>query len=153
MATVQQQDWKAGQLAFMDWLATPRNYRDASLPTQEAVAEKIGVTPKTLTVWKRIPGFVDAVYMRAKYYMGSHVSGVLGALAAEAESGDVPAIKLYLQVCGLWQPGMDRDVALIVFGADQMQRGYEAVKEYERWRLAEIGNGSREDANGSGQGA
>ena len=141
MATIEQKEWKAEQLAFMDWLATPKKDRD-QWPQQRDFAEHIGVTPKTLSVWKKIPGFVDAVYARAKYYQGARVGSVLDALAKEAEGGDVPAIKLYLQVMGLWQPGMDRDVALIVFGADQMQKAFEATKEYKRQRQAELTDGT-----------
>ena len=90
--------WTSNQRKFIEWLATPRYGRIP--PTQELLAKELGVHAITLSKWTAKEGFRDAVTARSRELLNSRLPQIYGALAAKAESGDVPAIKLAMEMTG-----------------------------------------------------
>ena len=94
--------WSTNQRKFIEWLATPKYERIP--PTQVMFADTIGINAITLTRWKRLSGFREAVNARAREFVGEGLPEVYGALMRKAESGDVNAIKLVLELTGEYVP-------------------------------------------------
>ena len=94
--------WTSNQRKFIEWLATPRYGRIP--PTQELLAKELGVHAITLSKWTAKDGFRDAVTARSRELLGSRLPTIYGALAAKAETGDVPAIKLVMEMTGEYVP-------------------------------------------------
>ena len=95
--------WSANQLKFQEWLATPRF--DRIPPTQELLAGELGVHEVTLSRWRRLPGFTEAVNALAREALGARLPDVYGALVRRAETGDVPAIRTILELVGELKQG------------------------------------------------
>ena len=94
--------WTADQCAYMRWLATPRSAR---MPrTQQALAASLGVHRVTLSVWRRLPGFLQGAYRLALDEVEGDVPEILHALAREAKRGSLAHAKLLFEVCGFWPP-------------------------------------------------
>jgi len=101
--------WTANQRKFIEWLAQPKYTRTP--PTQELLAKDIGVHRVTLSKWAKKDGLQDAVTERARALLESNLPDVYGALTVKAISGDVPAIKLILELCGRYVPGQKVELA------------------------------------------
>lgn len=89
-------NWK--QQRFQEWLALPHDQRPENFKTQQQVAAALAVHPHTLTMWKRKPGFWDAVYQDARAIVGGELPQIISAMVKEAKQGSVSAAKLCLQV-------------------------------------------------------
>ena len=165
MMTKRKLGWSANQLKFQEWLATPRLER--SPPTQIDVAEVIGVTNVTLSRWKALPGFEEAVVQKARDAMQSRLPDVYGALTREAEKGSYQHIKLIMEMTKQYFPAMG------MTGADggpidmriQVVRGYDddedtfapptpraitSSEEPEAVQYAELGETGRENGSRNG---
>jgi len=86
------------QKIFIEWLATPKYGRIP--PTQEMLANQIGVRPETLCRWKKLPGLMDAAVARARSMVHDNLPEIYGALNREAAKGSFQHIKLALEVTG-----------------------------------------------------
>ena len=86
------------QRLFIEWLATPKYGRIP--PTQEMLADQLGVRPETLCRWKRVPGLMDAAVARARSMVHDNLPEIYGALNREASKGSFQHIKLALEVSG-----------------------------------------------------
>jgi hypothetical protein len=97
--------WTANQLKFQEWLATPKYERTP--PNQNMVADVIGVTNVTLSRWKALDGFEDAVIDMARAAMRGRLPDIYGALVREADKGSFQHIKLIMEMTGQYLPAMD----------------------------------------------
>lgn len=132
--------WNAKQALYIEWCGIPHGVKlvTEGMPvTQTDCVKWLGVSANTLSKWKKLPGFDEAVFRVAKSHLGARVGSILGALGDKAETGDVPAIKTSLEVLGLYTPGADVTVAVRAFGADRMAEAAADARDYERKRLAE----------------
>tara|TARA_R100001463_G_scaffold53211_2_gene104182 strand:+ start:221 stop:877 length:657 start_codon:yes stop_codon:yes gene_type:complete len=68
--------------------------------TLEQVANKIGVSKKTIENWRSDPNFLDACYDRYMIEFGSQLPSVLNAMVREAQAGNVQAGRLVLEHSG-----------------------------------------------------
>lgn len=92
-------EWSTNQIKFQQWLALPKYERFP--PTQDLLAAEMGLNPVTLTRWKQLDGFQQAVNAVAQQHLGGAVPEVMGALRREAEKGSFPHIKLFFEMLGL----------------------------------------------------
>lgn len=78
--------------AFIDYLATPADLRQ----TQKELAETIGVTPKTLSLWKKRPEIIEAAYKRkVELVKANDTPEIIDALVKKAKEGSYNHIKLF----------------------------------------------------------
>ena len=68
--------------------------------TIEKVASKVGVTERTVHLWKQDPNFVEAIYDRYMLEFGSEIPAVLNAMVREAKEGNVQAGRVVLEHSG-----------------------------------------------------
>ena len=64
------------------------------------VANKIGVTKKSVMMWREDPNFIDAIYDRYMVEFGIQLPAVLNAMTREAQAGNVQAARLVLEHSG-----------------------------------------------------
>ncbi len=83
---------------FMQFCSTPRSMR--KIKTQKDFAQKFGLSEDTLTNWKKMPGFFEAIQWRVIDREQDHLTEIIETLRMKAESGNVAAIKFYLQHIG-----------------------------------------------------
>jgi len=145
--------WTPQQYWYMHWLATPRGDRPEGVPTLEEVCRRLGVLRADLMVWHELPGFREAVFGIVRGNLGWRISDILGALADKAVSGDVPAIKLALQICGLYQEGLVVTHQVRTYGADEILEAADFIDEWRRARFARPAtDGGRPKLIGAGEG-
>ena len=92
--------WSTKQIIFMQSLANPEDHRN-----QNELAVDLGVTPETLSRWKRLPDFSSTVYDQALQNVSGRLAKVLNTLASMAETGSVQASRLLFEVTGKIRPG------------------------------------------------
>ena len=68
--------------------------------TIQKVADKVGVTERTINLWKQDPNFVEAIYDRYMLEFGIEIPAVLNAMVREAKEGNVQAGRLILEHSG-----------------------------------------------------
>ena len=68
--------------------------------TIQEVANKIGVSKKTVMMWREDPNFIDAIYDRYMVEFGFQLPSVLNAMVREAQAGNVQAGRLILEHSG-----------------------------------------------------
>ena len=68
--------------------------------TIQKVADKVGVTERTINLWKQDPNFVEAIYDRYMLEFGIEIPSVLNAMVREAKAGNVQAGRLVLEHSG-----------------------------------------------------
>ena len=68
--------------------------------TIEKVAKQVGVTERTVHMWKQDPNFVEAIYDRYMLEFGLEIPSVLNAMVREAKEGNVQAGRLVLEHSG-----------------------------------------------------
>lgn len=90
--------WTLNQRRVQEWCATPRSARIP--PTQELLAEQIGVGDRTITRWRQEVGWQEAVNAIARKQVGVKLPEVYGALLREAEKGSYQHIQLVLELSG-----------------------------------------------------
>src|ERR1700688_1333839 len=83
---------------FAKFCATPRSLR--TLKTQEQFAKKFGVSPDTLSDWKKLPEFAEAVRREIRSREKGDLSEIIDALHSEALTGKPGAVRLWLQYVG-----------------------------------------------------
>lgn len=100
-------NWTADQLHFQAWLALPKKLRRPK--TQRAFAKQIGKDEGTLSDWKHLPGWHDAVRDLALELLKESIPDVLGEVVAAAKSADgsVQDRKLFLEIVEIYRPGLD----------------------------------------------
>lgn len=90
--------WSTNQIRLQEWLATPRYDR---IPIkQEKLADELGVSDKTLTRWKKLPGFMDEVRAIARMYLKDDLAEIYGAISREAQKGNYQMARLALELVG-----------------------------------------------------
>ncbi len=94
--------WTPDQLKFQAWLALPTDAREPK--TQKQLAALLELHPVTLTDWKRLPGFADAVYALAMEYVKHDLVPVLHAQVKQAKNGSLPHAQWLFEVAGKWTP-------------------------------------------------
>lgn len=93
-------------MRVQEWFALPKYERIP--PTQEMLAEQVGINSKTITRWKELPGWTDTVTVLARARLGKHLPEIYGALVREAEKGSIQHIRTALELTGeLTQPGSE----------------------------------------------
>ncbi len=94
--------FSARQLKFIEWLATTKY--DRHPPTQELLAEELGLNRRTLYRWKKDRELQKAVLQRARELLGDDLPEIYGALRREATQGSFQHIKLALEMTGEYVP-------------------------------------------------
>lgn len=107
-------NWTPDQQTYMEWLATPKKLRTPK--TIEQLASKLGYNRTTLWDWTKLSGWNKAVSMIARDYLHSDAAEIFQALGDKAKRGDVPAIKLALEVLGEYVPKQDTTIEVFVKG-------------------------------------
>lgn len=93
--------WSPEQLRFMAWLATPESERRPRF--QRDLAGILGVHETTLSEWKRIPGFGQAVLsMAVELVKATDVARIVNAQVEKALAGDLGAARFVLDFVGGW---------------------------------------------------
>ena len=69
--------------------------------TVAEVADKIGVTKKSVLMWREDPNFIDAIYDRYMIEFGFQLPAVLNSMIREAQAGNVQAARLVLEHSGM----------------------------------------------------
>ena len=60
----------------------------------------MGVADKTLTRWKKLPGFMDEVRAIARGYLKDDLAEIYGAISREAQKGNYQMARLALELVG-----------------------------------------------------
>ena len=101
--------WNANQLAFQAWLALPKTAREPK--SQQAFAKTIDVTESTLSHWKHLPGWGDAVADLAIDLVKNELAPILYAQAAAAKKGSLPHAQWIFELAGRWSPARRVEVS------------------------------------------
>lgn len=94
--------WTPDQLKFQAWLALPSAAREPK--SQRQLARQLEHDPATLSDWKRLPGFADAVYDLAMEVIKGDLVPVLHAQVKQALDGSLPHAQWVFEVAGKWTP-------------------------------------------------
>lgn len=86
------------QVAFVNWLATPKKQRDPK--TQALLAEQVGVNACTLSRWAKQPDIMSAVMDAVRGLSHKALPEIYGILISEALTGSFQHIKLALELTG-----------------------------------------------------
>jgi len=90
--------WTSNQIKFQVWLAQPKEER---IPfNQEHFAKKIGVVDSTLSRWKRLEGWDEAVIEIARKHLLRDLPQIYAALSREARKGSIQHIRTALELAG-----------------------------------------------------
>lgn len=113
--------WSRKQFRLQEWLATPRVSR--SPPTQELLADELGVGCGTVSRWKNKPGMIEAVNKIARAGLEKGLPDVYGALLREAAKGSIHHIRTVLELVGDLGPEVadSRTQIAIVFNDKDIQ--------------------------------
>lgn len=98
MSEIEGAVWTTNQVRLQEWLATPRY--DRIPPKQEMLAKDLDVSDKTLTRWKKLPGFMDEVRAIARRYLKDDMAEIYGAISREAQKGNYQMARLALELVG-----------------------------------------------------
>jgi hypothetical protein len=101
-AVIDRKPWTPDQLAFQAWLAVPPMARTPR--SQRALAAQFEIREATLSDWKRLPGFGDAVTELALEWVKAELAPILFAQVAHARSGSLEHAKWLFEVAGVWSP-------------------------------------------------
>ena len=94
--------WSPDQLKFQAWLAVPSAAREPR--SQKELAAQLEVREMTLSDWKKLPGWGDAVYALALERVLGDLVPVLHAQVAAAKKGSLPHAQWLFELCGKWSP-------------------------------------------------
>jgi hypothetical protein len=106
-AAIERKPWTANQVLFQAWLALPVMAREP--PLQSQLARKLGVRESTLSVWKGLPGWSDAVYELARAAMTADLTPILHAQVRKAREGSLPHAQWLFELAGKWAPSKRLD--------------------------------------------
>lgn len=101
--------WTPDQLKFQAWLALPSAVREPK--SQKQLAHLLEHDPATLSDWKRLPGWHDAVYALAIVHVIGELVPVLHAQVKEAKKGSLPHAQWLFEVAGKWTPKQRTEVS------------------------------------------
>jgi hypothetical protein len=87
--------WTDNQEIYLDWLASPKSLREPKSQTE--LADKIGVSRKTLYNWQEIDGFKEERLRRLFNYFIPDTPDIVVALRDKCLTGDTPAINTWLE--------------------------------------------------------
>jgi hypothetical protein len=127
--------WSADQYKFQLWLALPSSIRKPK--TQRAIAEELGVHESTLSDWKKLPGWRDAVNTLALDLVRDDVPDVLASTRREAKKGSFQHQKMILEMVGLYTERREVSGVVVSVNADNMAAAVAAVNQWERERFGE----------------
>jgi len=100
-------NWSANQKKFMLWLALPSDQR---LPlTQGMLARELSLDDGTLSEWKRLSGFWDAVNALVEEHLADDFAPIIESLKREARKGSIQHIRIYLEMIGKYTPRLAID--------------------------------------------
>lgn len=88
-------------MKFQAWLALPSSARDPK--SQKALARLLEVHETTLSDWKRLPGWHDAVYALAYAEVKAELGPILHAHARLGHT-NLDSAKWVFEVTGAWTP-------------------------------------------------
>jgi hypothetical protein len=94
--------WSPDQIVLQAWLALPKAAREPR--SQRALAAELEVDESTLSDWKKLPGFNDAVYALVIDHVVGELVPVLHAQVREAKKGSLPHAQWLAEICGKWTP-------------------------------------------------
>ena len=95
-------NWTPDQRAVQLWLATPPAARQPR--SQRALAAQLELHELTLTAWKRLPGFAEAVYGLVLEHVKGDLAAILHAQVKAARKGSLAHAAWLFEVCGIWTP-------------------------------------------------
>lgn len=98
-------NWHADQLRFQAWLALPKSMRQPK--TQQKFAQEVGVHESTLSDWKRLEGWAEAVNELALMLLREDVPEILASLRREAKRGSAQHQRMALEMIGLYTARTD----------------------------------------------
>jgi len=88
------EDWKR---QFGMWLGLPESAREPK--KQEHLAHQLGVSPETLTRWKRDPAVIKAKESAVRMLGGNDMYEVAKTITEKAKEGNFQMARLYME----WQ--------------------------------------------------
>ena len=92
----------AKQLAYIEWLAIGKYERTP--PRAGLLADQMGINESTLYRWKKIPGFMDAVMVRARELLVEDMPDIYASFKDEAKKGSFQHQKLAFEMTGEYSP-------------------------------------------------
>lgn len=101
--------WTTDQVHFQGWLAVPSAAREPR--SQRELAAQLEVREATLSDWKKLPGWHDAVYALALDRLMGDLVPVLQAQVAAAKKGSLPHAQWLFELAGKWDPRMRHEHA------------------------------------------
>lgn len=93
-------EWTAKQQLFIEWLTLPSEERTPL--TQGGFAREIGVREETLSRWKLLDGFQDAVKALIMSRFGDVLHDVVYSFKREAMKGSYQHQRTYFEMMGLY---------------------------------------------------
>lgn len=93
------------QYKYLEWVATPKGLRKPK--TVAAFAKTLGADRTTLWRWSKTEAFRKEFRQAGRSLLENELPDIYAALAKAAVEGDVPAIKLALEVSGEFVPKQD----------------------------------------------
>lgn len=91
--------WTQQQVYVQQWMALPPRSRKPR--TQRQLAAELGIHERTISDWKAIPGFRDAVTAYAQQWLHDDLAEVYRSLAARAKAGSYMHQRLFFELLGL----------------------------------------------------
>lgn len=82
------------------WMALPRKERNPE--TQWDLAHKLGVSPDTVSDWKKLPEFWARVEAYRQDWIKDEIPDVVAGLIKKAKYGSAAEVKLFLQFAGIF---------------------------------------------------
>ena len=108
--------WSKRQLRLIEWEATDRHERFP--PTQEMLADELGVHRRTIARWKKKEGFWDAVEALAEEYLRHDLPQVMAALRREAVKGSLGHIRTIFELTGRLRDEPANNTLQVIFERD-----------------------------------
>lgn len=101
--------WTTDQVHFQAWLAVPSAVREPR--SQRELAAQLEVREATLSDWKKLAGWHDAVYALALARVVGDLVPVLHAQVAAAKKGSLPHAQWLFELAGKWDPKLKHEHA------------------------------------------
>lgn len=89
-------------LKFIQFLAAGKEWNGLKMTQEQFAIDVLGVRPETVTRYKQLPGFKEAVNALVDEYLWSETPAAIKALAKRMRMGDVKAIEIGLKQSGRW---------------------------------------------------
>lgn len=109
---------------YQEWLGTPEQFRHSDWNTRAKFAAKFRIDEDTLILWEGQPHFWDGVFSRARAILGTEMASIMEALLGRAQDGSVQAIKLCLELLGVYaeqlevKQSFDDDQLVMIYGSN-----------------------------------